>query len=141
MRAGTVSRRVERVDSGDLGTAKAGIWSGYVYPTPEPLGLPYSDVQIPVENGMAPAWKFTPSRRPETLPLGPSISMAWADRKPAHSAACLLRTDWDTHHWLFHSGTTAILLHRRTAGITWGRPNGTTLKLRCPMPWGKVHAR
>ena len=47
----------------DLRTAKAGIWSGYVYATPEPLGLPYSDVQIPVENGMAPAWKFTPTRR------------------------------------------------------------------------------
>lgn len=59
--AGTVTRRVERVDSGDLRTAKAGIWSGYVYATPEPLGLPYSDVQIPVENGMAPAWKFTPT--------------------------------------------------------------------------------
>lgn len=58
--AGTVTRRVERVDSGDLMTAKAGIWSGYVYPTPEPLGLPHSDVQIPVENGVAPAWKFTP---------------------------------------------------------------------------------
>ena len=60
--AGTVTRRVERVDSGDLGTAKAGIWSGYVYPTPEPLGLPYSDVGIPVENGIAPAWKFTPTK-------------------------------------------------------------------------------
>jgi pimeloyl-ACP methyl ester carboxylesterase len=59
--AGTVTRLVERVDSGDLSTAKAGIWSGYVYATPEPLGLPYSDVQIPVENGMAPAWRFTPT--------------------------------------------------------------------------------
>src|SRR6478672_5107241 len=29
--AGTVTRLVERVDSGDLMTAKAGIWSGYVY--------------------------------------------------------------------------------------------------------------
>ncbi|PVE14901.1 alpha/beta hydrolase [Arthrobacter sp. Bz4] len=58
--AGTVTRLVERVDSGDLQTTKTGIWSGYVYPTPEPLGLPYSDVQVPVENGMAPAWKFTP---------------------------------------------------------------------------------
>ncbi|WP_230116589.1 alpha/beta fold hydrolase [Arthrobacter sp. Bi83] len=60
--AGTVTRLVERVDSGDLKTATAGIWSGYVYPTPHPLGLPYSDVEIPVENGMAPAWKFTPTQ-------------------------------------------------------------------------------
>ncbi|MDQ0078264.1 alpha/beta hydrolase [Arthrobacter oryzae] len=60
--AGTVTRLVERVDSGDLLTARAGIWSGYVYPTPVPLGLPYSDVDIPTDNGMAPAWKFAPTR-------------------------------------------------------------------------------
>lgn len=57
----TVTRLVERVDSGDLLSAKAGIWSGYVYPTPDPLGLPYKDVGIPVENGIAPAWQFPPS--------------------------------------------------------------------------------
>jgi uncharacterized protein len=67
----TVTRRVERVDSGDLRTARAGIWSGYVYATPEPLGLPYSDVQISVENGMAPAWKFPP-----TQPYGDSSTWA-----------------------------------------------------------------
>jgi uncharacterized protein len=69
--AGTVTRRVERVDLGDLTSAKAGIWSGYVYPTPEALGLPYSDVQIVVENGVAPAWKFTP-----TQPSGDSSTWA-----------------------------------------------------------------
>lgn len=63
--AGTVTRLVERVDSGDLMTAKAGIWSGYVYPTPEPLGLSYSNIDIPVENGSAPAWKFTPTQASE----------------------------------------------------------------------------
>lgn len=57
----TVTRLVERVDSGDLLSAKAGIWSGYVYPTPDPLGLPYRDMRIPVENGLAPAWQFPPS--------------------------------------------------------------------------------
>jgi pimeloyl-ACP methyl ester carboxylesterase len=69
--AGTVTPVVERVDTGDLWTAKAGIWSGYVYSTPQPLGLPYSDVQIPVENGLAPAWKFTP-----TQPSGDSSTWA-----------------------------------------------------------------
>ena len=48
---GSVTRLVERVDSGDLLGARAGIWSGYVYPTPVPLSLPYEDVGIPVENG------------------------------------------------------------------------------------------
>ncbi len=60
-RAATVTRVVERVDSGRLSTAAAGIWSGYVYPTPSQLDLPYVDVEIPVEIGSAPAWKFAPA--------------------------------------------------------------------------------
>ena len=48
------------MDSGDLKQAMAGIWSGYVYSKPEQLGLPYRDVEIPVENGAAPAWRFDP---------------------------------------------------------------------------------
>ncbi|WP_210252849.1 alpha/beta hydrolase family protein [Arthrobacter zhaoguopingii] len=63
--AGTVTRLVERVDSGDLTSAKAGIWSGYVYPTPDPLGLPFHDVVIPVKNGSAPAWQFSPNATPK----------------------------------------------------------------------------
>jgi pimeloyl-ACP methyl ester carboxylesterase len=62
--AGTVTRMVERVDSGDLSIARAGIWSGYVYPKADPLRLPYIDVEIPVENGVAPAWQFTPTESP-----------------------------------------------------------------------------
>lgn len=62
--AGTVTRVVERVDSGDLTAARAGIWSGYVFSSPDQLGLPYSDVSIPVENGVAPAWKFLPTENP-----------------------------------------------------------------------------
>ncbi|GAA3278554.1 alpha/beta fold hydrolase [Paenarthrobacter aurescens] len=67
----SVVRVVERVDSGDLEQAKAGIWSGYVYSKPEQLGLPYEDVVIPVENGVAPAWKFDP-------PAGVNPSGEWA---------------------------------------------------------------
>ncbi|QSZ54348.1 hypothetical protein AYX19_16070 [Paenarthrobacter ureafaciens] len=48
------------MDSGDLEQAKAGIWSGYVYSKPEQLELPYRDVWIPVDNGVAPAWRFDP---------------------------------------------------------------------------------
>ncbi|MDQ0678962.1 pimeloyl-ACP methyl ester carboxylesterase [Arthrobacter pascens] len=59
--AGTVTRSVERVDYGDLATAKAGIWSGYVFSKPDQLNLPYSEVQIPTEHGTAPAWKFVPA--------------------------------------------------------------------------------
>jgi pimeloyl-ACP methyl ester carboxylesterase len=61
-KAGIVTRAVERVDSGDLTSAHAGIWSGYVFSKPDQLGLPYSAVQIPTENGGAPAWKFAPTR-------------------------------------------------------------------------------
>jgi pimeloyl-ACP methyl ester carboxylesterase len=58
--AGTVTRLVERVDTGDLRVARAGIWSGYAYSKPEQLGLPFEDVTIQVDGGMAPAWRFEP---------------------------------------------------------------------------------
>lgn len=57
---GAVTRVVERVDSGQLERAPAGIWSGYVYSDPHHLGLPYRDVEIAVEDGFAPAWRFDP---------------------------------------------------------------------------------
>lgn len=59
--AGTVTRSVERVDAGDFRAAKAGIWSAYVFSKAEQLGLPFSEVEIPVEGGIAPAWKFDPA--------------------------------------------------------------------------------
>ncbi|MFF1830680.1 alpha/beta hydrolase family protein [Paenarthrobacter sp. NPDC058040] len=55
---GAVTRVVERVDSGQLERATAGIWSGYVYSEPHQLGLPYRNVEIVVEGGVAPAWRF-----------------------------------------------------------------------------------
>ncbi|MEV5054371.1 alpha/beta hydrolase family protein [Arthrobacter sp. LAR12-1-1.1] len=58
--AGSVTRVVERVDSGDLRSAKAGIWSAYVFSKAEQLGLPFSEVEISVDAGIAPAWRFDP---------------------------------------------------------------------------------
>lgn len=69
--AGTVTRLVERVDSGHLHAAKAGIWSGYAYSKPEQLGLPFEHVVVQVGGGMAPAWKFQPAT------AGPAAS-TWA---------------------------------------------------------------
>ena len=68
---GRVTRLVERVDSGDLHAATTGIWSGYAYSKPEQLGLPFEDVEIQVDGGMAPAWKFAPTS------AGP-MSSTWA---------------------------------------------------------------
>ncbi|UKA68350.1 alpha/beta hydrolase [Arthrobacter sp. FW306-05-C] len=56
----TVIRLVERVDSGDLRSATAGIWSGYAYSEPGQLSLPFEEVEIQVDGGTAPAWKFAP---------------------------------------------------------------------------------
>lgn len=58
---GTVTRLVERVDSGNLHAARAGIWSGYAYSKPEQLGLPFEQVAVQVDDGVAPAWKFEPA--------------------------------------------------------------------------------
>ncbi|TAP45104.1 alpha/beta hydrolase [Arthrobacter sp. S39] len=52
-KAGTVTRRVEAVNSGELTPGTRGYWSGYVYPDPEAAGLPFEDVTLP---GPAPAW-------------------------------------------------------------------------------------
>ena len=57
---GTVTRVVERIDCGDLRSARSGIWSGYAYSRPSQLGLPYSHVEISVAGGIAPAWRFDP---------------------------------------------------------------------------------
>ena len=67
----TVTRLVERVDSGDLHSATAGIWSGYAYSKPEQLGLPFEDVEIQVDDGVAPTWKFPPT-------AGSPVSSTWA---------------------------------------------------------------
>nr|WP_150110096.1 alpha/beta fold hydrolase [Arthrobacter crystallopoietes] len=52
----TVQRRVEKVYSGDLATARRGWWGGAVYPDPAAAGLANEEVKINVEGGPAPAW-------------------------------------------------------------------------------------
>ncbi|MCD1144066.1 alpha/beta hydrolase [Kocuria sp. LUK] len=72
---GTVTRVVEEVYSGDLSRASRGFWSGTVYPDPGAAGLPYEEVEIPIEVGPAPCWVVpahggpTPAgERPRMLP-------------------------------------------------------------------------
>ncbi|MFE7631890.1 alpha/beta hydrolase family protein [Kocuria sp. NPDC057446] len=72
---GTVTRVVEEVYSGDLHRATRGFWSGTVYPDPGAAGLPFEEVEIPIEVGPAPCWVVpaeggpTPQgERPRVLP-------------------------------------------------------------------------
>jgi pimeloyl-ACP methyl ester carboxylesterase len=72
---GTVTRVVEEVYTGDLSTASRGFWSGTVYPDPGAAGLPFEEVEIPIEVGPAPCWVVpaeggpTPEgERPRVLP-------------------------------------------------------------------------
>ena len=72
---GTVTRVVEEVYSGDLLRATRGFWSGTVYPDPGAAGLPFEEVEIPIEVGPAPCWVVpaeggaTPEgERPRVLP-------------------------------------------------------------------------
>ncbi|GGG56247.1 alpha/beta hydrolase [Kocuria dechangensis] len=72
---GTVTRVVEEVYSGDLRKASRGFWSGTVYPDPGAAGLPFEEVEIPIEVGPAPCWVVpaeggpTPEgERPRELP-------------------------------------------------------------------------
>ncbi|GAB3130405.1 alpha/beta fold hydrolase [Glaciibacter psychrotolerans] len=58
----SVTRRVERVDFGNLGTARMGRWSGWVYLGPWSLPVPFTNVLIRTEGGQAPAWQIPPAR-------------------------------------------------------------------------------
>ncbi len=52
----TVTRGVEEVYSGDITKAARGRLSGVVFNSPADTGTAYEEVQIPTENGDAPAW-------------------------------------------------------------------------------------
>ncbi len=52
----TVTRRILRVDFGDLGSAKRGRLSGWFYLGPGDLDLPFEHVFVPIDVGDAPAW-------------------------------------------------------------------------------------
>lgn len=67
-RESTVARRVEEVYSGDLSLATRGRLTGTVYPHPRDAGFEAVDVEVPVEHGVAPAWRVDPpaENRPGT---------------------------------------------------------------------------
>jgi len=52
----TVTRQLLQVDFGDLASATRGRLGSWFYLSPDELGLPYSDVAVPTDLGLAPAW-------------------------------------------------------------------------------------
>jgi uncharacterized protein len=57
-RTGTaVTRELLGVDAGDITTATEGRFNGWVYLTPEQLGVPWEDVRIQTTLGVVPAWE------------------------------------------------------------------------------------
>src|SRR5690606_15389372 len=63
--AETVTRRILRVDFGDLEGARRGRFSGWFHLSPRDLGLPYENVPIATPLGDAPAW-LIPAAEPST---------------------------------------------------------------------------
>jgi pimeloyl-ACP methyl ester carboxylesterase len=55
---GAVTRKIERVLWGDLRSARRARLSGFYYTSPGELGLPVESVEVPVDDGTAPAWLF-----------------------------------------------------------------------------------
>lgn len=58
----TVTRIVEEVYSGDLAQTVRGRWAGFVWPTPTEAGYAFRNIDIPVDDGLAPAWFIKPKR-------------------------------------------------------------------------------
>ncbi|WP_241972814.1 alpha/beta hydrolase family protein [Cryobacterium cryoconiti] len=59
-----VTRRILRVDHGDLARAERGRFGGYSFLGPWDLGLDFEDVDVPTEIGDAPAW-LVPAEEPD----------------------------------------------------------------------------
>ncbi|HSP51780.1 MAG TPA: alpha/beta hydrolase, partial [Cryobacterium sp.] len=59
-----VTRRILRVDHGDLGGAERGRLGGHSYLGPWDLGLAFEDVLVPTDAGEAPAW-LIPAEEPD----------------------------------------------------------------------------
>ncbi|MCY7405014.1 MAG: alpha/beta hydrolase [Cryobacterium sp.] len=56
--ATTVTRRILSIDYGDLQAARRGRFSGWLYTSPDDLGLEWTEVSICTPVGAAPAWLF-----------------------------------------------------------------------------------
>ncbi len=54
--ATTVTRRILHVESGDLGRARRGRFTGWFYRGPQELGLAFESVEVVTPLGSAPAW-------------------------------------------------------------------------------------
>jgi hypothetical protein len=52
-----VTRELLGVDAGDITTAAEGRFNGWVYLSPEQLGVPWEDVRIQTTLGVVPAWE------------------------------------------------------------------------------------
>src|SRR5690606_14368260 len=55
-REGSVTREVVSVHGGELRTATAGWWSGSLYSDPGQMDLEFSNVELSLPGGPAPAW-------------------------------------------------------------------------------------
>lgn len=71
--AGTVTRKLLGVDFGDLERATRARMGGWVFLTPDSLGVAYEEVAVPTALGPAPAW---------LIAAGPDAALTGADSGP-----------------------------------------------------------
>lgn len=102
---GTVTRAVEQVYFGDLTSAARGRLSGIVYDSPADLGVPYSEVEIPVMGGMAPAWFLAGDAEADTWAI--CVHGRGANRKEGLRAVPMLQ----------RLGLSALLVSYRNDGV------------------------
>jgi uncharacterized protein len=109
---GTVQRRVERVYSGELGSARRGWWGGAVYPDPAAAGLANEEVRIDVDGGHAPAW----------LIRGDATSRTWAIM--VHGRGATRQEGIRAVRTAKELGMTSLLMSYRNDGEAPAAPDG-----------------
>ena len=112
--AGTVTRRILRVDSGDLAAARRGRFSGWLLTGPADLGFEWSDVTVPTPLGPAPAWLIPADAAPPSTRWVIQVHGRAVRREEALRAVPVFRA----------AGYTSLLVSYRNDGDAPASPDG-----------------
>ncbi|SEM98392.1 alpha/beta hydrolase family protein [Cryobacterium luteum] len=110
----TVTRRILKLDYGDLAAARRGRFSGWLYTGPADLGFEWSDVTVPTPIGPAPAWLIPADAAPPSTRWVIQVHGRAVRREEALRAVPVFRA----------AGYTSLLVSYRNDGDAPASPDG-----------------